>query len=760
MTERVSVSTSNTQATDAAWGDWASISADGRYVAFASLANNLVSGDTNNKSDIFVRDRLTGETTRVSVDVNGNEGNAASINPVLSADGRYVFFQSESTNLTTGADTNNASDIFVHDRQTGTTTRVSVATGGGEGNARSIEPSVSADGRYVTYWTEATNLVAGDTNGVRDVMLHDRQSGTTSRVSVSSAAVQGNGNSQSASISADGRYIAYQSMATNLVSGDTNSSADIFVYDRVTATTSRVSVSSAGVQGDDNSFSKPVLSADGHYVAFTTGANNFATQTMDSSTDIFVHDRQAHTTTLVSVGIGGVEGNEFSASPGISADGRYISFISASTNIVAGQTGTAADVFVRDMQLGQTSLVSASTSGTSGNNSSSFAALSGSGTQVAFLSDASNLVSGDTNGVRDVFVSTDSRFTAGADSVTLRLSASIGTSSIGEFVDALAGNDVITGSAGNDIIIGNGGNDTLNAGNGNDNLIGGTGNDILNGGTGSDTATYADATSGVTVSLAVSAAQAVGGGLGSDTLADIENLFGSDFDDTLTGDAGINILVGGDGNDTLDGGIGTAGFIDALYGGAGNDAYIVNSIASAIDVVYEGGAFPSGFGDVDTILSKGNFFWDFYNVGEVLTIDASVASGGTMVSGTGNSTMNGNSTTNFLLTYGGSNTVNPGAGIDVIDMGLYGLAAGFNGPNRVVMDAGDDTNYIYSFESGKDTVDVNAYNRFTDGAQMLDNFVDAGWGTYVWMGDHFGDSEYIGFVGLTKADLDAGDFLT
>ncbi len=196
-------------------------------MAFQSFATNLVSGDTNGQLDVFVHDRQSGATERVSVDSGNNGSYAYSI----SADGRCVAFSSDANNLVSG-DTNGDSDVFVHDRQSGATERVSVDSAGAQGNLDSNSPSISADGRYVAFWGWASNLVSGDTNATADVFVHDRQNGATERVSVKSAGAQGNGRSDDPSISADGRCVAFHSWATNLVSGDTNATEDVFVRDR------------------------------------------------------------------------------------------------------------------------------------------------------------------------------------------------------------------------------------------------------------------------------------------------------------------------------------------------------------------------------------------------------------------------------------------------------------------------------------------------------------------------------------------------
>ena len=347
-TIRVSVASDGTQSNHDSYNP--SISADGRFVAFESEATNLVSGDTNNFQDIFVHDRQTGQTTRVSVASDGTQANGHSYAPSISADGRYVAFASLASNLVSG-DTNGAWDVFVHDRQTGETTRVSVASDGTQaiGFFFGSSPSISADGRYVAFDSWATNLVSGDTNDKPDVFVHDRQTGQTTRVSVSSDGTQANNGAIYPSISADGRYVAFESNSTNLVSGDTNSVTDIFVHDRQTGQTTRVSVSSDGTQANGGpgwSGNPSSISADGRYVAFHSYADNLVSGDTNSATDIFVHDRQTGVTTRVSIASDGTQANGFSASPSISADGRYVAFMSGATNLVSGDTNNDWDVFV------------------------------------------------------------------------------------------------------------------------------------------------------------------------------------------------------------------------------------------------------------------------------------------------------------------------------------------------------------------------------------------------------------------------------
>ncbi|HMC07628.1 MAG TPA: hypothetical protein VKG89_09585, partial [Solirubrobacterales bacterium] len=202
-TERVSVDDAGNQGN--ADSSDSAVSDDGRFVAYYSAASNLVPGDTNGVDDIFVRDRLTGTTERVSVDAAGNQGNGDSFGPALSADGRFVSFRSQASNLVPG-DTNGASDDFVYDRQTGQIERISVDSAGNEANGDSFETWMSDDGRYVAFLSFASNLVSGDTNGVSDIFVRDRQAGTTERVSVDSSGTEANGESFYPQISADGRF--------------------------------------------------------------------------------------------------------------------------------------------------------------------------------------------------------------------------------------------------------------------------------------------------------------------------------------------------------------------------------------------------------------------------------------------------------------------------------------------------------------------------------------------------------------------------
>lgn len=399
-TNRISVNSSEAQANGGSSSP--SASAGGRFVVFTSDAANLVRGDTGGRQDVFVRDRTLGTTRRVSVSSAGVQANGGSDDPVISGDGRFVAFSSVASNLV-GGDTNGVKDIFVHDRTIGTTRRVSVNSSGMEANGASGSPSVSADGRFVAFLSSATNLVGGDTNSDTDIFVRSRATGTTGRVSVSVDEDQGNGSSSDPTISADGRVVAFSSQASNLVDGDTNGARDVFVRIRKVGTTTRVSVSSVGAQGNASSGGAD-LSAGGRFVVFSSSATNLIGSDTNGQTDVFLHDRQNDTTSRMSISSGDVEGNGLSDSPSISANGQLVAFSSQASNLVGGDINSSEDVFVRDRAAGTTRRVSVNAAGVQGNDRSSVPSISANGRYIAFESSATNLVGHDTNATDDIFI--------------------------------------------------------------------------------------------------------------------------------------------------------------------------------------------------------------------------------------------------------------------------------------------------------------------------------------------------------------------
>ena len=354
-TERVSVSSTGEQGNnDSASAPLSmtgpSISATGRFVAFEPDAPDLNNRDSNERTDVFVHDRKSGRTERVSVSSTGEQGNYNSGSPSISAFGRFVTFHSGATNLVSGNINGLGRDIFIHDRNTEITELVSVSSNGEQGiypSKTGSSESISYDGRFITFMSHAINLVSGDNNGVSDIFVHDRKTSVTERVSVSSSGEEGDYYCDNSSISEDGRYVAFSSIASNLVSGDTNGRGDIFVYDRETGEIERVSVSTSGVQGNGlNTYSS--ISADGRFVAFYSFASNLVSNDANRRPDVFIRDRQSGVTELVSISSWGESGNKSSGSPSISANGRYVAFHSFATNLDSRDTDRSGDIYVRD----------------------------------------------------------------------------------------------------------------------------------------------------------------------------------------------------------------------------------------------------------------------------------------------------------------------------------------------------------------------------------------------------------------------------
>ena len=320
------------------------LSGDGGVVAFDSLAGNLVSADTNGVSDVFVRDLTSGRTSRISVASGGGQGNGDSFSPSISADGRFVAFASDATTLVAG-DHNRAGDVFVHDRRTAETSRVSVTPGGLPANGDSFGPSISADGRFVAFVSEASNLVRHDTNGANDIFVHDRKSGRTTRVSVAFDGRQLNGDAYSPSISGDGRIIAFTTVAGNAVPADENGASDVFVHDRQNGRTVLVSADRDGRLSDRGSFA-PSLSADGRVVAFVTDGA-LVPDDRNNTEDVFVFDLTAGALRRISVASDGGEANQPSTWASISGDGGAVAFESLASNLVVADSNFAQDVFWR-----------------------------------------------------------------------------------------------------------------------------------------------------------------------------------------------------------------------------------------------------------------------------------------------------------------------------------------------------------------------------------------------------------------------------
>lgn len=420
---RVSAGETSLLSLDTASGDsngassGVAVSSDGLYVVFQSTATDLVAPATNGASQIFRRNTQTGTTVLVSTDGVGTQGNADSFEPAVSSDGNLVAFASNATNLIGAADTNGVSDVFVRDITGGTTVRVSVAAGGAQADGDSTEPAIAVDGPsiIVSFTSDATDLIGGaDTNNRSDVFVHTLPGVTTERVSVGPGGIEGDKDSFQSCLSADGNLVAFATESDNFFEVD-DDWVDIFVRDRQAASTEMLSTTSKGAGSDAPSFG-PAISGNGRYVAFQSFATNLISGDKNTLGDILLRDRQTDVTTRVSVDSAGAEGTGafpgIDGAPSISNDGRFITFHSSFTNLVPDDTnvcgicftpGCCEDVFVHDTLSGKIERVSVDNAGTQASGSSVLPAIAADGKFIAFESDATDLTVGDGNGLRDAF---------------------------------------------------------------------------------------------------------------------------------------------------------------------------------------------------------------------------------------------------------------------------------------------------------------------------------------------------------------------
>jgi len=383
------------------------ITPDGRLVAFVSDASDLLPAgvDRNASPDIFVADLRRGAIERVSVDLAGGDPDATSYAPALSRDGRFVAFLSDASDLVPG-DTNGATDVFVRDRRHGTTERVSVGPGGAQAALSSVELSLSGDGRLVAFMSASPDLVGGrlDDNGQPDIFVHDRLRHVTSLASAAPDGTAGNSDSRAPSLSLDGRSIAFESRATDLVGSDTLPFYDIFVRDLSTGAVQRASPAWNGGLANNHNHA-PSLSGDGRFVAFITMASNVAPGDFNAQEDIAVRDLLAGTSVLASLDSAGGQSDDGSAYPRISPDGRFVAFASEASNLAPlGHTPAVKVNYLRDLRLGLTSVLGQTVDGLSLNGVSEGPVVSRGGRVAAFHSLATNLtLADDGNESWDVF---------------------------------------------------------------------------------------------------------------------------------------------------------------------------------------------------------------------------------------------------------------------------------------------------------------------------------------------------------------------
>jgi Tol biopolymer transport system component len=381
------------------------ISANGRYVAFTSAASDLVRRDTNDTWDVFVRDLRKGVVSRVSLSDTGRQLDGASYQPTISGDGRYIAFVSFATNVIVG-DPNPTGNIFLHDRRAGTTVRIPPPGEGAPYAPYADKPSISSDGGVIAF-TSLNPILPGDTNDTSDVFVWRRDTARIEQVSVSGQGQGGDAESYDPAVSADGRYVAFASSAGNLVTGGAAGQWEIYLRDLRTRTTTMVSLSSSGAPADGES-NVGGVSAGGRYVLFTSTGSNLVPGDTNDVADVFLRDRRSGTTSRVSVSRTGQQLTMGSASAALSATGRYAAFVSPDPSIVAGDTNELSDVFMRDLRTGRTVRASVPATGGQADSDSSDPTIDAQGHRVAFVSTATNLVPGPARGVEAVYLRSSS----------------------------------------------------------------------------------------------------------------------------------------------------------------------------------------------------------------------------------------------------------------------------------------------------------------------------------------------------------------
>jgi hypothetical protein len=396
------------------------VTPNGRYVLFLSSATNLVKGDSNGNQELYRRDTVTGKTAKVTWSAGHGEASTAMISGYngISANGRYVVFDSSADNLVKG-DTNNVIDAFVRDMKTGVTKRVSVKGGKGGGE----QPSISADGRRVAFASGSTEFVPKDTNKTNDIFVKDLKTNKFTRVSVTSKGGQSDDAVPPSSsgpttnfddrysaaplISGDGTTVAFMSYARNLVPKDTNNASDVFEHSLRSGKTIRVSVRTDGSQAINSLRgygSTPVsISADGSVVVMTGDQADLAGVARNHQDDTYVRNLRTHVTSRVIARTDGEPTQRAAGEVFVSPDGRYLAFASTEPNVKRGYTGTVGDIFIRDLKTNKLKVVSVTGTSKVPNGASRHFVLTTKATAVVFLSDASNLVGGDTNGAGDIF---------------------------------------------------------------------------------------------------------------------------------------------------------------------------------------------------------------------------------------------------------------------------------------------------------------------------------------------------------------------
>ncbi len=640
-----------------------------------------------------------------------------------------MSFVSYASNLVAG-DTNGISDIFVKDLQTGAIVRASTAADGTEANNHSGGAlSISADGRYVTFYSDASNLVAGDVNGIGDIFAKDLQTGAIVRASTAADGTEANGySSGSSSISADGRYVVFTSYASNLVTGDTNDSTDIFVKDLQTGVIVRVNTAADGTEANIGTGDDASISADGRYVVFSSGATNHVAEDTNGTADVFVKDLQTGAIVRVSTAADGTEANDGSGSTSISADGRYVTFLSSATNLVAGDTNGLVDIFVKDLQTGAIARVNTTADGMQVNNYYiDGASISADGRYIAFFNDASNLLAGDTNGVDDIFIVRNPFIPFPVPSVVTNADTPVvldnisvsdfdaGTTPLAVTLSVINGSLVLQNTTGISFTDADGSDGTLafsgllsdlnaafvagilytpDSGYSGDDALNLTVNDQVSGAALTDSATI-----GITI---------------------LPPSGPTPGPDNLTGTAGADTLAGGQGNDTLSGGAGDDTYVfnlgdgvdtinDLSSVGEGNGLQFGTGIDPAVMTLsYDGGMLVLNLGGGDQIRLSNFSNTDVYGAhavetfsfadGTVLTYSQLIDRGFDLVGTAGDDVITGTNGVDRIVGGDGNDTINGGGGDDILSGGLgddtYNFDAG-NGNDTVYDNAGENNTLVF-----------------------------------------------------------------
>jgi len=500
----------------------AQFSPDGRFVVFESDANNLVAGDTNNATDVFLKDLTTGAVTRLSTTANGTQANGNSSDAQLSQDGHLMVFSSTAANL--GGSGSFFPNIFLKDLTTGAVTLVTSAADGTQANGLNSDARFSPDGHSAVFESSANNLVTGDANNQIDIFLKDLSTGAVTLVTNTADGTQGNGRSYDARFSADGHFVVFTSEASNLVADDTNGVSDVFLKDLTTGAITRLSTAANGAQTDFDSYT-PLFSPDGHSVVFESDATNLVAGDGNNRTDLF----------LVNL--------FYKANAAAILEGRFIETTlgvgsASSVNIAWGDGTSTTETPVAD----KVSLHHA------------FAAT---GTKDAVVTLIEGALTWNVAHTLDLASGTMVRNTGIADTLS-----------------GGAGSDTLTGDAFSNILNGNAGNDRLDSG---------FGADVMNGGAGDDT--YVTDGADMIVEAAGGGIDTVVTGLSFSlaALTEVENLTAADGSTgvMLTGNALANTLTGNAGANGLDGGAGA----DVLTGGAGDDTYVTDGADIIVEAI-------------------------------------------------------------------------------------------------------------------------------------------------------------------------------